>query len=293
MLLLISTISTSRVYKLRMRCQYRCFRDIFERYTLMEEQTRSMASRLERMEERLARLDPEAASEAEEEGLQLTRDMSGSSLDEVIEESDRVVHDSMDPFVYAACSGTAGGLMAVFAGCCSKAFKQTFQGDNQFDSVWTYVFLIGLVVSILIQTHFLNRAMMHGDLMSVIPTFQAFWIVFGVLSGMAFYGHSEGMSYPGLLLMIAGVLFLLQHPRVTAGEDIISFDTCRPSCLKVQKSPVLASHDSLAEVQCAVRDEPLDTPKGGTPRGTAHQGVGLKERVEIEEVRQKEDRYLG
>ena len=65
--------------------------------------------------------------------------------------------------------------------------------------------------------------------MSVIPTFQvksrslvsqpmhlpaicqAFWIVFGVFSGMAFYGHDEGMSFTGLLLMIGAFISLWAH----------------------------------------------------------------------------------
>ena len=144
-------------------------------------------------------------------------------------------------------------MMALFASCSSKALKQTFEGDNQFDSVWTYLFVAALLSAILAQTHFLNKAMMLGDLMSVIPTFQAFWIVFGVLSGMAFYGHSEGMSYPGLLLMIAGVLFLLQHPRLIAGEDVMGAEAaaqklgCTCCCPQRSKQKVLDEMEGTDE----------------------------------------------
>ena len=71
--------------------------------------------------------------------------------------------------------------MAGCAGCLSKALTQSFESDNQFDSIWAYVFIVGLVTFFLVQTHQLNRAMMLGELMAVIPMFQAFWIVFGVI----------------------------------------------------------------------------------------------------------------
>jgi len=241
MVLLLSTISSSRVYKLRMRCQYRCFRDIFERYTEMEQQLWAVVARLERIEEQMAVADLAAESVVD------TAPVVASTLSDIISESDRVGSQYLDPFAYAACSGTAGGLMALFAGCSSKALKQTLDGDNQFSSHWTYLFLLGLVVFILVQTHFLNKAMMLGDLMSVIPTFQAFWIVFGVVSGMAFYGHSEGMSYPGLFLMIAGLLFLFQHPRIVAGEDVFDVETTVEKCCGTRvPQQNMSSADSLS-----------------------------------------------
>jgi len=228
---LISFISTSRMYKVRIKCQYRCFRALFSRYDKQAQKNAdinaTMLERVSLLESRLSMLegsgsDPLSASmrdAAHKEALDMTA--SASSDVELIDDEDRDEQAVWDSYIYAACSGTAGGMMALFAGCASKALKQTFDGDNQFGNVWTYVFIIGLVLFILWQTHFLNRAMMLGDLMAVIPTFQAFWIVFGVFSGMAFYGHDEGLSFPGILLMIVGVIFLLQHPGVIKGEDVL------------------------------------------------------------------------
>merc|ERR1711865_213803 len=238
MVILISMISTSRVYALRIKCQYRCFRHLFTRYDQLEQQNAEMLERICLMEEKWKSQEDELDTEARKlstltesvvntihqnvaEGSAWESEDAQIQKSDIIDKDDKADGKAWDSYIYAACSGTAGGMMALFAGCASKSLKQTFDGDNQFDSAWTYVFLLGLVLFILMQTHFLNRAMMLGDLMSVIPTFQAFWIVFGVFSGMAFYGHDEGMSFTGLLLMIVGVAFLLQHPRILDGEDVM------------------------------------------------------------------------
>jgi len=272
-------VSSSTIFAMRIKCQYRCFRHLFRRYDKVEKQNEALIEQCKLLDHRLAHVEHQLRQGSAASTLTLERGMSvipfqgGSSptrlshsfrsphgawdrdhgenklpmrntgfadpslhrsnmlsKEMLIDEGDREDNQHWDPYIYAACSGTAGGMMALFAGCASKALKQTFEGDNQFNSPWTYLFICGLGAFIFAQTHFLNRAMIEGDLMSVIPTFQAFWIVFGVVSGMAFYNNSSGMSFPGLILMIAGVLFLLQHPQVLAGVDVLGVKGC---CIRI------------------------------------------------------------
>jgi hypothetical protein len=52
----------------------------------------------------------------------------------------------------------------------------TFGGENQFVYFTTYLFVGGMIVTLILQTDLLNRAIMVGDTLSVFPMFQCFWI---------------------------------------------------------------------------------------------------------------------
>eukprot|EP00658_Telonema_sp_P-2_P033633 TRINITY_DN24644_c0_g1_i3.p1 TRINITY_DN24644_c0_g1~~TRINITY_DN24644_c0_g1_i3.p1 ORF type:complete len:196 (+),score=16.24 TRINITY_DN24644_c0_g1_i3:140-727(+) len=78
------------------------------------------------------------------------------------------------------------------------------------------MYLIGMLVCVVTQTSLLNSAMMLGDMMSVFPVFESFWISFGVLGGLVFFnGRLPPGSWDqawGLLFMSAGIVCFLLHP---------------------------------------------------------------------------------
>ena len=76
-----------------------------------------------------------------------------------------------DQYVYAGSSGAIGALSVLFGGCVSKVLVESIQGENQFVRATPILFVIGMVVCVLTQTHLLNRAMMVGDNMSVVPMY--------------------------------------------------------------------------------------------------------------------------
>lgn len=49
-------------------------------------------------------------------------------------------------------------------------------GENQFVYFTTYLFVGGMICTLVLQTDLLNRAIMTGDTLSVFPMFQCFWI---------------------------------------------------------------------------------------------------------------------
>ncbi|EQC34344.1 hypothetical protein SDRG_08116 [Saprolegnia diclina VS20] len=127
--------------------------------------------------------------------------------------------DPRVPFYYAICSGIVGAISVLLAKCSAIMLSLTFQGDNQFKYPLTYVFIGGMVLCILVQTHLLNMATSLGDTMTVFPVFQAFWISFSVIGGIVFYGTAQTFTtekwvlYPTALLCISvGVYYLVQHP---------------------------------------------------------------------------------
>jgi hypothetical protein len=45
-------------------------------------------------------------------------------------------------------------------------------GNGDYSHIISYVFIIGMVITLLTQTHLLNMAIMHGDTLTVFPFFQ-------------------------------------------------------------------------------------------------------------------------
>lgn len=122
------------------------------------------------------------------------------------------------PYYYAICSGIVGAITVLLAKCSAIMIALSLKGDNQFKYGLTYVFIGGMFVCILVQTHFLNLATSLGDIMTVFPIFQACWITFSVVGGAIFYDSDRSLSkqelllYPTALLSIGvGVALLIQH----------------------------------------------------------------------------------
>lgn len=80
------------------------------------------------------------------------------------------------PFFYATASGIFGSFSVLLAKCASILVILTLGGENQFKYITTYLFTLGMVSTLVLQTDLLNRAIMTGDTLSVFPMFQCFWI---------------------------------------------------------------------------------------------------------------------
>ena len=119
-----------------------------------------------------------------------------------------------EEYIYAICSGAMGALSVLMGGCTSKVVMQLWTVDNKHVMHMIrpipFLFLMGMLLCVIIQTHLLNRAMMLGDNISVIPVFNAAWTLCGVQSGVVFYNHGS-VHLGGALLIITGVVFLTQH----------------------------------------------------------------------------------
>lgn len=134
-----------------------------------------------------------------------------------------VVYHSRVPYYYAICSGIVGAITVLLAKCSAVMIALSLKGDNQFKYALTYVFLGGMFVCIIVQTHFLNLATSLGDIMTVFPIFQACWITFSVIGGAVFYEsdkaftRTEWVLYPTALACIGlGVALLVQHGSAVA-----------------------------------------------------------------------------
>lgn len=97
----------------------------------------------------------------------------------------------------------------------------TVSGENQFVYFTTYLFMGGMMCTLVLQTDLLNRAIMVGDTLSVFPMFQCFWIGSSVIGGVVFYEKYTRFSLfdwiclpIALAFIIMGIYLLAKH-----GED--------------------------------------------------------------------------
>uniref|UniRef100_M4B5C2 Magnesium transporter n=1 Tax=Hyaloperonospora arabidopsidis (strain Emoy2) TaxID=559515 RepID=M4B5C2_HYAAE len=161
------------------------------------------------------------------------------------------------PYYYAVCSGIVGAMTVLLAKCSAITIALTLKGDNQFKYGLTYIFLGGMFVCILVQTHFLNMATASGDIMTVFPIFQACWITFSVVGGAVFYQNdnepistTDKVFYPVALLAIAlGVGLLVQRSsssvEAEAGRSRIGNDRMKLSTSDDDRDLLLCADASV------------------------------------------------
>ncbi|CAI5707099.1 hypothetical protein KXD40_009189 [Peronospora effusa] len=132
------------------------------------------------------------------------------------------------PFMYATASGIFGSFSVLLAKCASILLILTCSGDNQFVYCTTYLFMGGMICTLILQTDLLNRAIMSGDTLSVFPMFQCFWIGSSVIGGVVFYEKYmrfllfDWICLPiALAFIIVGIYLLAKHGEreVDAPDD--------------------------------------------------------------------------
>eukprot|EP00656_Telonema_subtile_P009459 TRINITY_DN14445_c0_g1_i1.p1 TRINITY_DN14445_c0_g1~~TRINITY_DN14445_c0_g1_i1.p1 ORF type:complete len:276 (-),score=62.92 TRINITY_DN14445_c0_g1_i1:57-884(-) len=126
-------------------------------------------------------------------------------------------------FVYASFAGTAGAQSIMFA---KGALELGYSAITGKSSVF-YLFLclppFGLCLWC--QVHYLNQALKMFDALYVVPVYQIFWIVMGILSGLIFYQEyrnldpvSSWMFAVGCVVNLVGVIILSQRQASPANE---------------------------------------------------------------------------
>ena len=94
----------------------------------------------------------------------------------------------------------------------SELLKVTWQGDNQFDSFLTYVFIFGMGFFIACQINYLNQALKYFDSLYCVPVFQCFFIVFSTFGGFIYFREyldfdaGNWIFFPiGIIVTVTGV----------------------------------------------------------------------------------------
>lgn len=68
-------------------------------------------------------------------------------------------HGKKNPLIYISICSTVGSISIMAIKGIGLAIKMTLRGDNQFTSASTYVFVIMVVVCIMTQMNYFNKAL--------------------------------------------------------------------------------------------------------------------------------------
>lgn len=125
-----------------------------------------------------------------------------------------------------------GGQSVLFAKSCAELLKAAFHGDDCMKHFESYLLALALIGCLLCQIHYLNCGLVHYDALAVVPIYQAYWIITGVLGGVIYFQEIRSFSVQqalmfvlGIITTIFGVVLLSQrkpaHPPAHAKRKIL------------------------------------------------------------------------
>eukprot|EP00924_Labyrinthula_sp_SR-Ha-C_P007944 maker-scaffold_41-snap-gene-1.32-mRNA-1 protein AED:0.01 eAED:0.01 QI:421/1/1/1/1/1/3/180/365 len=108
---------------------------------------------------------------------------------------------------YTGFAGVIGGQSLLFAKSVVELVKTAFSSSSAMSLVngETFVLVFFLVVCLLFQITFLNKALKRFDSLYVIPLYESYWIICGVIGGLVYFGEWDEMSYSDKNGFVGGI----------------------------------------------------------------------------------------
>ncbi|GMF32745.1 unnamed protein product [Phytophthora fragariaefolia] len=107
---------------------------------------------------------------------------------------------------YAGLAGTLGGQSVLFAKSTAELLKGVFNGDAScFAHYQTYLIAFALVVCLCLQIKYLNGGLVHYDALSMVPVYQAYWVISGVLGGVIYFQEIRTFSVLQAVMFVLGI----------------------------------------------------------------------------------------
>ncbi|KAJ2614897.1 hypothetical protein H4S08_001499 [Coemansia sp. RSA 1365] len=130
-----------------------------------------------------------------------------------------------NPLVYVSICSIAGSMTVTACKAFGIALKLTFAGNNQFVHLSTYFFAIVVVLCILVQMNYFNKALEQFDTNLVTPIYYVFFTSATILASVAlFQGFTDSTNkelvslFCGFITIFIGV-FLLNSTKCTAASN--------------------------------------------------------------------------
>uniref|UniRef100_A0A7S2W6H8 Magnesium transporter n=1 Tax=Mucochytrium quahogii TaxID=96639 RepID=A0A7S2W6H8_9STRA len=131
----------------------------------------------------------------------------------------------MEMVGYAGFAGTVGGQSILFAKSTVELIKDASHGDDVFWHIETYVIIALMTVCLLAQITFLNGGLKRFDSLFVVPVYQSYWIISGVVGGLVYFGEWERFSNKQMVMFIVGTFVTLSGLLVLTQKDHSSSET--------------------------------------------------------------------
>lgn len=195
---------------------------------------------------------------------------------------------------YAGTAGLVGGQSIIFAKSTMEILKAAYNGVQGLGSSGeTYLIVSAMLFCLLIQITYLNGALKEYDSLSVVPIYQAYWIVSGVVGGLVYFDEIQtftdiqlGIFCLGIIITMTGVALLARRksPKRTFDRMVERYDNEDPfqEELLVDKHNMMNHYafddfvqmtprNSTADILVGMGVQPrkveriLGTPNRGTP----------------------------
>ncbi|RHY94307.1 hypothetical protein DYB35_001915 [Aphanomyces astaci] len=199
--------------------------------------------------------------------------------------------------IFVTLGGLMGGQSVLFAKSTVELVKSLLAGGDCFTHPETYCIIVAMGGCLVAQMHFLNGGLANYDALSVVPIYQAYWIISGVMGGAVYFQEIRSFSEFQACMFVLGILTTIGGVALLAQRSLLS----PPPLLKKRKT--LASrnlssywHTPQALVKSvAGPDEPVVTvavvveAKPGGASGSR----GTSAEVDLDEADEEEDEVPG
>mmetsp|Transcript_12156 Transcript_12156/g.19759 ORF Transcript_12156/g.19759 Transcript_12156/m.19759 type:complete len:428 (-) Transcript_12156:85-1368(-) len=103
-------------------------------------------------------------------------------------------------------AGITGGQSILFAKSTVELLKDASHGDDVFLHLDTYIIIAMMTICLFTQISFINGAMKRFDQLYVMPIYQSYWILSGVVGGLVYFGEWEDFTPFQINMFIFGTL---------------------------------------------------------------------------------------
>jgi uncharacterized membrane protein len=141
------------------------------------------------------------------------------------------------PFSYAAVSAIIGSQSVLLAKSTSELVRSTLQGQDQFTRPFSYVILLGWVLTMMFWLYRMNTALRRYDALFIVPVLQVIWTLCSIVGGGLYFDEFANFSFlqgfmfiAGVMLVICGVFVLAVQRTPSASEA--SSDECGDVCME-------------------------------------------------------------
>jgi hypothetical protein len=125
--------------------------------------------------------------------------------------------------IYGACASAIQTQSILFCKSGIQLLTLTFGGNNQFNHILTWVIVLGLIVSVVVQLFFLNKGIEYCDIVVGIPSNYCVATLFCLFNGLAYFNQWSDLSWFNFIMVIIGTGIL------STGVVLLSIRPKKPS----------------------------------------------------------------
>ena len=182
------------------------------------------------------------------------------------------------PFLCCALAGLFGAVSELFGKMVAELVSTSVGGNEQLLSVFPYLFLCLMLLSIGLQIHWLAEALMLFDALYCVPMFQCCYVLASTLGGATFWAELQQLSVwesaafsLGVLIVLGGIVLLADR-----GSGAAEFKSRRTSMASGAAMLVMLRRDWAERKRRQARSRSQNWP------AQAGRGRGQREREAVQ-----------